>query len=123
MRISDWSSDVCSSDLIGGTQDISDTAHQVVDNCLFEGGSLAFNLAGTNLPGPLIYTNNQHFNQPLAGSRFYHAWQALVDNLLYEGIRGAVASDASLLGFAARKSVGSGESVSVRVVLVGRRSL
>src|SRR3546814_5082699 len=48
---------------IGGTQDISDTAHQVVDNCLFEGGSLAFNLAGTNQPGPLIYTNNQHFNQ------------------------------------------------------------
>src|SRR3546814_19343817 len=95
MRISDWSSDVCSSDLIGGTQDISDTAHQVVDNCLFEGGSLAFNLAGTNQPGPLIYTNNQHFNQSMAGSRFYHAWQAIVDNLLYEGIRGEVASDAT----------------------------
>src|SRR3546814_20548642 len=64
---------------IGGTQDISDTAHQVVDNCLFESGSLAFNLAGTNQPGPLIYTNNQHFNQSMAGSRFYHAWQAIVE--------------------------------------------
>src|SRR3546814_6882415 len=38
----------------------------------------------------------------MAGSRFYHARQAIVDNLLYEGIRGEVASDATYQGYAAR---------------------
>src|SRR3546814_18867370 len=52
---------------IGGTQDISDTAHQVVDNFLLEGGSLALNLVGTNTHDPLIYTNNKHFNNSLEG--------------------------------------------------------
>src|SRR3546814_6020168 len=37
----------------------------------------------------------------MAGSRFCHAWQAIVDNLLYEGIRGEVASDATYQGYAA----------------------
>src|SRR3546814_1731850 len=63
--------------------------------------ALPIYLAVTNQPGPLIYANNQHFNQSMAGSRFYHAWQGIVDNLLYEGIRGEVASDATYQGYAA----------------------
>src|SRR3546814_10868379 len=87
MRISDWSSDVCSSDL-GGVENISETSSQIIDGCLFFGGTLAYNHAGTNQPGPTIYTNNQHFNQTVAGARFYHAWQVIADNLLFEGIKG-----------------------------------
>src|SRR3546814_16114189 len=72
----------------GGVENISETSSQIIDGCLFFGGTLAYNHAGTNQPGPTIYTNNQHFNQTVAGARFYHAWQVIADNLLFEGIKG-----------------------------------
>src|SRR3546814_11655498 len=98
MRISDWSSDVCSSDL-GGVENISETSSQIIDGCLFFGGTLAYNHAGTNQPGPTIYTNNQHFNQTVAGARFYHAWQVIADNLLFEGIKGKSDTAAAWQGY------------------------
>src|SRR3546814_8388560 len=61
----------------GGVENISETSSQIIDGCLFFDSTLAYNHAGTNQPGPTIYTTNQHFNQTVAGARFYHAWQEI----------------------------------------------
>src|SRR3546814_19732324 len=98
MRISDWSSDVCSSDLIGlepleiaGEQVLAEAVGHPVDE---DGGGV-----------PLIWPQDQ----------------ALA--FLAHVIGGVALAQHRQLGKADRKSVGEGKSVSVRVDLGGRRNL
>src|SRR3546814_17901250 len=69
----------------GGVENISETSSQIIDGCLLFGGPLAYNHAGTNQPGPTIYTHNQHFNQHVDGAGFSHPWQELSQKLLLAG--------------------------------------
>src|SRR3546814_18600693 len=97
MRISDWSSDVCSSDLTQRTQRARAVTEQYVDGAFHSGGGLRF-------------TRTRCGKRAASRSR-------PVSSLWLS----AISDNASGKPSADRKSVVSGKSVSVRVDLGGRR--
>src|SRR3546814_16466458 len=96
MRISDWSSDVCSSDLPPRCDMIAISAHKVHGPKGIGALWLRDDVALT----PVIHGGGQE-----------------------GGLRSGTLSPALCAGFGDRKSVGEGKSVSVRVDLGGRRSI
>src|SRR3546814_13515390 len=98
MRISDWSSDVCSSDLIVGRVDQAHDPHAAIEQFV-EGGMVAVAQGH-----PLGFTDLQRLDRVRTGQERISCQDR----------------DASQ-GFPGRKSVVSGKSVSVRVDLGGCR--
>src|SRR3546814_14006877 len=115
MRISDWSSDVCSSDLIGievhsGRPRISAELPETGER--FEGilpPVVAAPAFAIRKPAVAVFTLDDY-----SGNGIMSRLQAAV-------LRKAVADRANILIAGDRKSVVSGKSVSVRVDLGGRR--
>src|SRR3546814_15886964 len=102
MRISDWSSDVCSSDLLVDRHQLRAAGEELLGRELFRGArGAARRLAGHHAPALLVRAA-----RPLADLR--------------RGDRGGLGEGAPRRR-EDRKSVVSGKSVSVRVDLGGRR--
>src|SRR3546814_11061526 len=115
MRISDWSSDVCSSDLVGAVRnDRPDFVEQVVDRSLCANGGRFHHIAGPELDCVRAMQSDVERAPDIALRGRRKACEPLH---FLQGRRAVIASVKD------RKSVVSGKSVSVRVDLGGRRIL
>src|SRR3546814_12285031 len=118
MRISDWSSDVCSPDLADGALQVAQLHLHLLAQLLVERGKrlvqqqhLGAHDEGTRQRHPLALAAGDLIAAPGAEVRHVDLGQRLLHAPL------------PLLAAEDRKSVGSGKSVSVRVDPGGRRSL
>src|SRR3546814_13283860 len=124
MRISDWSSDVCSSDLAAGAQ--SDAENKYAVGLSLGSGVQMTGTDRIDTQGSLTTTNNS-LDLAIEGSGYFPVEMPAGTigytcqcnfSLTSEGV--VVTSDGLPL---ARKSVVKGKSVSLRIDLLGRRIL
>src|SRR3546814_14873885 len=138
MRISDWSSDVCSSDLLGGRMDHGNSYRSPCEPVMYPPGPAVSNassfirrdFAPRLLAAPRLQPlQHQVFPaasavqpQPVAPSLYYRfpSDRPALPALIWKSI---LSSHLRLRANRDRKSVVEGKRVSVRVDLVGRRTL